>query len=53
MKKKYITPSMEVIKVQVANMMAESMVVYDDITVGSGSMLGRDNAYGSSLWGEW
>ena len=53
MKKKYITPSMEVIKVQVANMMAESMVVYDDITVGSSSMLGRDNAYGSSLWGEW
>lgn len=53
MKKKYIAPSIEVIKVQPANMIAESMVMYDDITVGSGSMLGRDKAYGSSVWGEW
>ena len=53
MKKKYITPSMEVIKVQVANMIAESMVIYNEITVGSGAMLGRDKAYGSSVWGEW
>ena len=52
MKKKYITPSVEVIKVHVANMIAESLVFYEQ-KIGFGFMLGRDNYHDNNIWGEW
>ena len=51
MKKKYIAPSIEVIKVQPANIIAESIVFYDQ-PMDSNFMLGRDNYYGNNIWGE-
>ena len=56
MKKTYISPSMEVIKVQVANVMAASMAIDKGTSVGSDIMLGRDFASSSSapeVWNEW
>lgn len=56
MKKTYISPSMEVIKVQVANVMAASMAIDNGTSVDSDIMLGRDIASGSSapeVWNEW
>ena len=43
---------MEVIKVQVANMIAESLGIYNQ-EIEADSMLGRDNAYDTTLRGEW
>ena len=51
MKKKYIAPSIEVIKVQPANIIAESIVFYDQPT-DSNFMLGRGNYYDNNIWGE-
>ena len=51
MKKKYIAPSIEVIKVQPANIIAESIGFYDQ-QMDSGSMLGRGNYYDNNIWGE-
>jgi hypothetical protein len=51
MKKKYIAPSIEVIKVQPANIIAESIAFYDQ-QMDSNFMLGRDNYYGNNIWGE-
>jgi hypothetical protein len=51
MKKKYIAPSIEVIKVQPANIIAESIVFYDQ-KLDSNFMLGRGNYYDSNIWGE-
>ena len=51
MKKKYIAPSIEVIKVQPANIIAESIVFYDQ-QMDSNFMLGRDNYYDNNIWGE-
>ena len=51
MKKKYIAPSIEVIKVQPANIIAESIVFYDQ-PMDSNFMLGRGNYYDNSIWGE-
>lgn len=42
MKKTYISPSMEVIKVNVTNIIATSMAIYDE-TVNSSIQLGREN----------
>ena len=56
MKKTYISPSREVIKVQVANVMAASMAIDNGTSVDSDIMLGRDIASGSSapeVWNEW
>lgn len=56
MKKTYISPSMEVIKVQVANVMAASMSIDNGTSVDSDDMLGRDIASGPSapeVWNEW
>lgn len=56
MKKTYISPSMEVIKVQVANVMAASMAIDNGTSVDSDIMLGRDFASSTSapeVWNEW
>ena len=56
MKKTYISPSMEVIKVQVANVMAASMSINSGTPIDSDIMLGRDIASGPSapeVWNEW
>lgn len=53
MKKTYISPSMEVIKLNTANIIATSMAVYSDQTVdtsGSGVQLGREDNSSSSIW---
>lgn len=51
MKKTYISPSMEVIKVNVANIIAASMPI-SDITVDTNEdiQLGRENISGSNVW---
>ena len=51
MKKKYIAPSIEVIKVQPANIIAESIGFYDQ-QMDSNIMLGRGNYYDNNIWGE-
>ena len=51
MKNKYITPSMEVIKVQPANIIAESIGFYDQ-QMDPNFMLGRGNYYDNNIWGE-
>ncbi len=53
MKKKYIAPSVEIINVQATNVMAQSFVFYNEISVDSSYMLGRDKIDGSNIWGEW
>ena len=55
MKKTYIAPTMDVIKVQVANVMAtSSMPISNETIVDSDIMLGRENnASGSDAWNEW
>ena len=51
MKKKYIAPSIEEIKVQPANIIAESIVFYDQ-PMDSNFMLGRGNNNDNNNWGE-
>lgn len=52
MKKKYIAPSVEVIKVQAANMMAQSFLFYNEISVDPDAMLGREIFNENNVW-EW